>query len=86
MALLLSQRSEKGQGIGRDREVVKRWSQIALCIAWAVDMYSASVEDNATVFCFTADQETRDPQRKNAYPDILWWFVSSEAQSASMNA
>jgi hypothetical protein len=65
-ALWLSQSSGKGRGSGSERLVVKRRSHIASRIVCDIDMYSASVEDRATVFCLAADQDTNEPYRKNA--------------------
>ena len=46
----------------------------------------ASVEERAVVCCFMADQAASAENRKNANPEMLQQFRSSDAQSASVKA
>jgi len=49
-------------------------------------MYSASVEDKATVFCAFVVQEIRPPASLTKYPEVECQVFTSEAQSESVHA
>ena len=48
----------------------RRQSQMASLVAWVADMYSASIEDRATVTCRLDDQLTGHPLTRNVYPVV----------------
>ena len=77
-APLLSQKMGKGRGTGKPMETMKY--RIDKVSRMASDMYSASVEDSATVRCLTDDHETRLQQMKMHNPTHV---DESEAQSAA---
>src|SRR6266576_5208500 len=51
-----------------------------------IAIYSASVEERATVFCFRETQHTAPPAKVSAYPVTDTLVSRSVAQSASENA
>ena len=57
------------------------WWQVSL-----IAIYSASVEDKATVFCFLLTQDTAPPASNIANPVTDLHDILSPAQSASANA
>ena len=59
----------------------KHRSQMASFVACVAAMYSASVEDRATVTCHLDDQLTGHPLTRNVYPVVDLWSLWSPPQS-----
>jgi hypothetical protein len=59
------------------------WSQISSAAAFAVALYSASVEEQETVGCFLEFQDRRLEPRETQYPDVDFRSLGYPAQSAS---
>ncbi len=59
-------------------------SQTSSLDASAAAIYSACVEEVATVLCCLDAQETVPPEYKKVYPEIKWWLRQLLAQSTSV--
>ena len=65
MADWLSSSSSTGEGCKKLSSVNRFCSQIACVVAFELAIYSASVEEGATVGCFFEDQATALPLMRN---------------------
>ena len=83
MADWLLSNSSAGEGCMKFNSMNKFLSQMAWVVAFELAMYSASVVDRATVGCFLEDQAMAPPPIRNTNPDMDFWSISEEAQSAS---
>lgn len=70
--------------VGRKTQRSRRSAQIQESSAaeWTRDLYSASVDERATICCFFAHQETGLEPKNTQYPVIERRSMGSPAQSA----
>jgi hypothetical protein len=58
-------------------------NHIAWVVAFELAIYSASIDDRATVGCFLDDHTTAPPPNKKTYPDTDLQSINDEPQFAS---
>src|SRR6201996_9532857 len=81
----LSPRRPNGSSCGKNTPASQFFIHMACCAPRANEIYSASVDDNATTACRFADQQTGAPPMKKMYPDVDLRVSTHPAQSESTN-